>query len=136
MQANGENKSMSDPATEAALREMSRTIGGLESTVKTLVSTWQSQEAGASQGRRDLHHKFDSLADRVAGIASKLDTAIKDIVDIKPAVAAFEDAKSQAIGAQKLGKGIWAALLFVGAGGGGGLVWAVANWITIGPKPH
>lgn len=122
---------MSDPATEAALREMSRTIGGLESTVKTLVSTWQSQEATASQGRRDLHQKFEALAEKVGAMAAKVDTAIKDITEIRPSVEAFENAKAQAIGAQKLGKWIWAALPFAG----GGIGWAIANWITIAPKP-
>ena len=55
---------MSDEALREVNRtivEMSRAIGGLESTVKTLTTTWQSQEAGASQGRRDLHQKFDGL---------------------------------------------------------------------------
>ncbi len=122
---------MSDPATEAALREMSRSIGGLESTVKTMVSTWQSQEASASQGRRDLHQKFDALADKVTGLAGKVDAAIRDITEIKPSVAAFEDAKAQAIGAQKLGKWIWAALPFAG----GGIGWMLAHWINITPKP-
>lgn len=122
---------MSDPATEAALREMSRTIGGLESTVKTLVSTWQSQEATASQGRRDLHQKFEALAEKVGAMAAKVDTAIKDITEIRPSVEAFESAKAQAIGAQKLGKWIWAALTVAG----GGIGWMIANWITITPKP-
>lgn len=122
---------MTDPTTEAALREMSRSIGGLESTVKTLVSTWQAQEASATQGRRDLHQKFDAISEKVTNLANKLDTAIKDITEIKPSVAAFEDAKEQAKGAQKLGKGIWGALLF-----SGGLIgWMIANWITITPKP-
>lgn len=122
---------MSDPATEAALREISRSMGGLESTVKSLVSTWQSQEASASQGRRDLHQKFDALAEKVTGLAAKVDKAMADITEIKPSVEAFENAKAQAIGAQKLGKWIWAALPFAG----GGIGWMLANWITITPKP-
>jgi outer membrane murein-binding lipoprotein Lpp len=122
---------MTDATTEAALREMSRSIGGLESTVKTLVSTWQSQEASASQGRRDLHFKFDALSEKVSSLSAKVDTAIADITDIKPSVEAFETAKAQAVGAQKLGKWIWAGL----AAGGGALGWMLANWITIGPKP-
>jgi outer membrane murein-binding lipoprotein Lpp len=126
---------MSDPETEAALREMSRSIGGLESTVKSLVSTWQSQETNASQGRRDLHTKFDALSEKVTGLTAKVDTAIRDITLIKPSVQAFENAKEQAIGAQRLGKGIWAALLFLGGGSGAGLTWVIANWVTIGPKP-
>lgn len=121
---------MTDPATETALREMSRSIGGLESTVKTLVSTWQSQEASASQGRRDLHQKFDALRDQVSGMTAKLDTAIKDITEIKPSVEAFKSAKEQAKGAQTLGKWIWVFLTMTG----GGLGWVIANWITIGPK--
>lgn len=125
---------MTDVSTEAALREMSRTLGGVESTVKSLVSTWQSQEASASQGRRDLHQKFEALADKVSGLSAKVDTAIKDITEIKPSVQAFEDAKQQAKGAQTLGKIIWAILGF----GGMGIGWVLANWISITPKipPH
>lgn len=122
---------MSDDATQAALREMSRSIGGLESTVKTLLTTWQSQDASASQGRRDLHQKFDAVRQEVSGLAAQVATAVKDIADIKPSVEAFKNARQQAQGAQKLGKFIWAGLVF----SGGGIGWMLANWITIGPKP-
>jgi hypothetical protein len=122
---------MNNPDTEGALREMSRSIGGLESTVKTLVSTWQSQEVTASQGRRDLHQKFEVLRNDVHSLAGQIAGALKDIADIKPSVHAFENAKEQAIGAQKLGKIIWGALFFMG----GGVGWMIANWITITPKP-
>jgi outer membrane murein-binding lipoprotein Lpp len=123
---------MSEDATQAALREMSHQIGGLEAIVKTLVSTWQSQEATATQGRANLHAKVEALGEKVSTLASRVDVAIKDITEIKPSVEAFENAKAQAIGAQKLGKWIWAALPFAG----GGIGWAIANWISIGPKPH
>ena len=122
---------MSDPDTEAALREMSRSIGGLESSVKSLVSTWQAQEASASQGRRDMHQKFEALRNEVHAMATQVAGAIKDIADIKPSVQAFENAKAQAKGAQTLGKVIWGILLFAG----GGIGWVLANWITITPKP-
>jgi hypothetical protein len=122
---------MSDQNTEAALREMSHSIGGLQSTVTSLMTMWQQQEQAASQGRRDLHQKFDVVVKDVAGLTVKLDAAVKDITDIKPAVRAFENAKEQAKGAQTVGKMIWAALIAAG-----GLIgWALANWITIGPKP-
>ena len=122
---------MSDEHTEAALREMSRSIGGLESTVKSLVTTWQAQEANASQGRRDLHQKFDSISEKVTGLSATVAAAVKDITDIKPSVQAFNDAKQQAKGAQMLGKVIWSILFLTG----GGLGWVIANWITISPKP-
>lgn len=122
---------MSDPATEAALREMSRSIGGLESTVKTLVSTWQSQEVSATQGRRDLYQKFDAMASQVFELKTKLESALSDITELKPSVAAFESAKQQAAGAQKVGKWIWGFLTL----GGGSIGWMLANWVTLGPKP-
>jgi hypothetical protein len=90
---------------------------------------------GRRQGRRDLHQKFDALAEKVSGLAAKLDTAIKDITEIKPSVEAFEKARAQAIGTQKVGKWIWAGLTFSGLGSGGVLGWMLASWITIGPKP-
>lgn len=125
---------MTDGSNEAALREMSRTIGGLESTVKSMLQTWQSQEAAASQGRRDLHMKFDNLSDKVTGLASKVDIAILDITAIKPSVEAFDNAKQRAMGAQTLGRWIWGLLLLMG----GSFGWVLANWITISPKipPH
>ncbi len=116
---------------EAALREMSRSIGGLESTVKNLMTMWQQQEQSASQGRRDLHQKFDTVVKDVAGLTVQVQEAVKDLVEIKPAVKAFENAREQARGAQKVGKWIWAVLTL----SGGAIGWMLANWITIGPKP-
>ncbi len=120
---------------QAALREMAEKIGGLQATVATMVSTWQSQEANASQGRRDLHHKFDALRSEMHALAGQVAGALKDLAEIKPSVDAFETARDQAIGAQKLGKGIWAILVFLGLGTGSGVTWILANWISIGPKP-
>lgn len=124
---------MPDANTEAALREMSRSIGGLESTVKTLVTTWQSQELSASQGRRDLHIKFDALSEKVTGLSAKVDEAIRDITDIKPSVEAFDIAKERAKGATMLGRYMWLALLASAAFVG----WLVANWGPILSRlPH
>jgi uncharacterized protein YoxC len=125
---------MTDESTEAALRDMSHSIGGLQSTVNNLVATWQQQDQAASQGRRDLHQKFDVVARDVTGLTVKLDGAIKEIAEIKPSVRAFENAKERAKGAQTVGKIIWATLLAAGALIG----WVLANWISIGPKlpPH
>ena len=125
---------MSDEALREVNRtivEMSRAIGGLELTVKTLTTTWQSQEAGASQGRRDLHQKFDGLSDKVTGLAGKVDIALKELGEMKPSVEAFENAKLQAIGGLKLGRWLWMALPF---GGGGLIAWLMTHWMG-GPRP-
>ena len=124
---------MSDEALREVNRtiiEMSRAIGALESTVKTLTTTWQSQEVSASEGRRDLHKKFDGLAGKVSELAGKLDIAVKEIGEMKPSVDALEVAKLQAIGGLKLGRLLWMALPF---GGGGLVAWFLTHWA--GPKP-
>jgi uncharacterized protein YoxC len=122
---------MTDASTEAALRDMNRSIGGLESTVKNLMTMWQQQEQAATQGRRDLHQKFDVVVKDVSGLTVKLDAAVKDISEIKPSVRAFENAKEQAKGAQTLGRWIWGLLVFIGGCAG----WAISSWISIAPKP-
>lgn len=111
---------MSDPATEAALRDISRSIGGLESTVKGMVQTWQAQEASASQGRRDLHQKFEALRAEVHTMATQVAGALKDIAHLKPIVNEVENAKQRAIGAGMLGKALWAV---------GGAMVAAGVWL-------
>jgi archaellum component FlaC len=118
---------MSDPDTQAALREMSRSIGGLESTVKTLVTTWQSQEQQASQGRRDLHAKVDALKDEVKSYGQQLAAAVKDINDMKPTVDGIVVAKQQAAGVGKLGKALGTVAVFLSGGGAG--AW-ILSWFT------
>jgi hypothetical protein len=70
------------------------------------------------------------MRDEMHQLRSKVEGALSDIAEIKPSVEAFRDAKAQAIGAQKFGKWIWAALPLAG----GGLVWALTHWVSIGPK--
>ena len=111
---------MNDPDTHAALSDMARSIGGLESTVKSLTSTWQAQEEAASSARRELHRKFETLSEKVSGLTNKVEMILGDLVDIKPTVAAVEMAKQRAIGAGLLGKLLWAV--------GGGLI-AAGAWL-------
>jgi HAMP domain-containing protein len=88
-----QNTYMASPcieALQAALREMSRSIGGLESTVKSMVQTWQLQEAAASQGRRDLHAKIDAVGGETTRMAAQLEGALRDIAAMKPTVEDFK----------------------------------------------
>lgn len=123
---------------EAALREINRTIiemsramGGLESTVKTLTQTWQTQDAEATQGRRDLRQRFEALSGKVGELGGKVDRALTELGEIKPSVEAFENAKQQAVGGLKLGKLLWMGLPF---GGGGLITWFLTHWAN-GPRP-
>lgn len=120
---------------QAALREMSGTIGGLKSTVDTMLHTWQSQETNASAGRRDLHQKMEALRQEVTKLTADVTAAAKDITDIKPDVQDFRNAKQQAKGMEKVGKWLFGGIGVFGTMIGGALGWAVSNYITIGPKP-
>lgn len=129
---------MSDEATQAALREMARAIGGLESTVKTLTTTWQNQENSASQGRRELHQKVDALRSdmsaKVDGLrgdmvtmGGQVATAIKDIAEMKPVVQAVETVKVQATGVRNVSKWIW----WIAVPLSGGVGWILTNLLDI-----
>lgn len=124
---------MSEASTEVALREISRSLGGLESTVDNLVQTWERQEATASAGRAALYAKFDTIQTQVGALHVKVEMALKGLAEISPSVKAFEVARERAKGAQTLGKFLWAAILSAG-----GLIgWAAAHWVKVGaPPPH
>lgn len=129
---------MSDSDTQAALREMARSIGALESTVKTLTATWQQQEQSASSGRRELHQKVDALRNDVSAkvdgmrddmtvMGAQVATAIKDIADMKPIVEGVKNARQQVIGASKLSRWIWGAAIFIS----GGAAWVIAKYLNV-----
>ncbi|UGY14569.1 DUF1515 domain-containing protein [Bradyrhizobium septentrionale] len=73
-------------SVNAALLQMAAKIGGLESTVSTLLQTWQRMEEKASEGRKDLHQKVDALRAEMTAMGAQVATATKDIADMKPTV--------------------------------------------------
>lgn len=111
---------MSEGDIQTALREMAGQIGALGATVKSLETTWQTQEAAASQGRRELHRKFESVSEKVSTLTGRVDQILKDILDMQPTVKAVEMAKERAIGATMLGKVLWAV---------GGAMVAAGVWL-------
>ncbi|MBR0695935.1 DUF1515 domain-containing protein [Bradyrhizobium lablabi] len=111
----------------AALLQMAGKIGGLESSVKTMVSTWQSQEALATQGRRDLHQKVETLRNELQVMSAQLASAMKDIAEMKPSVEAFDRVKERAAGARWAGKWVYV----IGMALSGGVVWIVTNLVDI-----
>ncbi|MBR0871215.1 DUF1515 domain-containing protein [Bradyrhizobium tropiciagri] len=129
---------MSDEATQSALREMARVIGGLESTVKSLEATWRTQEQSASSGRRELHQKVEALRSEVSAkvdgmrgeltvMGGQLSTAIKEIAEMKPTVDAVENVQVQATGVRNAGRWLyWIAVLL-----SGGVGWIITNFVDI-----
>jgi outer membrane murein-binding lipoprotein Lpp len=117
---------MSDDV-QVALREMARSIGGLQATVAALTSTWQAMEQKASDGRKELHQKVDGLRGDMTTMGAQLATATKDIAEMKPVVKAVENVKAQATGVRNATKWIWG----VGVALSGGVVWIVTNLVEI-----
>lgn len=101
--------------TDGAIHQVSADIGGLKTAIEMMTSTWQAQEKSATDGRRSLHDKFDALSKDVVRLTAEVENVSKDINTIKPAVEAFKSARDQQIGAQRLGKMLWAA--FIGLAG-------------------
>lgn len=101
--------------TEGAIHQVSADIGGLKKSVEILTTTWQQQEQSATEGRRQLHSKFDEIKTEVTKLAGRVDEMSRDISEIKPAIDVFKSARERQLGAQWMGKLIW--LAFIGIAG-------------------
>ncbi|GEC52275.1 outer membrane murein-binding lipoprotein Lpp [Bradyrhizobium japonicum] len=117
-------------SVNAALLQMAAKIGGLESTVSTLLQTWQRMEEKASEGRKDLHRKVDDLRADMTAMGAQVATATKDIADMKPTVQAVQNVRVQATGVRNASR--W--LYWVALGLSGGVGWIVTNFVDIHVK--
>lgn len=106
---------------DGAIHQVSAEIGGLKAAVEMMTTTWQAQEKSATDGRRALHDKFESLSKDVIRLTAEVENVSKELAVIKPSIDAFKTARDRQDGAQRMGKMIWVA--FVGiAGAVGGLI--------------
>lgn len=121
-------------SVQAALRDMAKSIGGLESSVTSLTTQWRQQDEKASLGRRDLHQKIDAMRDEVATLDSRVSAAIADIAEMRPTVDAIREARLQATGAVKAGHWLWRGLYWAGMVMTLGAGWVVTHWLDIKVK--
>lgn len=97
------------------IHEMSRAVGGLEATVKNLTDIWRHQDQEASEARRLLHAKFDTLMATVQGLSFRVDGLTAELAAVKPAVVVFDQERHQAIGSKKTIALIWSVIVaFIG----------------------
>lgn len=103
-------------SNDASIHEMSRVIGSLEravdqlnQTVTTLTETWAKQDEMATNGRRELYGKVDSLREDVRNVSTDLKIMRKDvdnmnteISSIRDTVDDFKETRAEARGAGKL----------------------------------
>ena len=93
----------------------------LEGTVATLTETWRVQEASASEGRRQLHVKFDDLKDKITSDMTAVKTDLHDMkqgvaeittemADMRPKVENLEAIRLQAKGAGVIVKVVYAGI--------------------------
>jgi len=70
------------------IHEMSRAIGSLESSAKTLTTTWAEQDREATEGRRLLHAKIDDLKSQQATLAAQVAQQTSKLAEVEPAINA------------------------------------------------
>ncbi len=101
---------------DGEMHAMSRAIGDLEATVRSLTDTWSQQDQHATEGRRLLHAKVDTLTSTIQTTNARLDTLTGRFAEIEPAVRRFEVARQRAEGARSLAKLLWAGFVAFAAG--------------------
>lgn len=104
--------------TDGAIHQMSAAVGGLQADVKGLKESidnlnrvWGVREDAATTGRRIVHEKVDQLRTDFTRLSAEVENVSNDLIEIKPAIDIFKTARERQIGAQRLGKLLWAAFL-------------------------
>jgi len=72
--------------SDTPIHDMSRAVGALESSVKTLTATWARQDAQATEGRRLLHGKVDELRTQQAILTGQVAQQTQELAEVKPAL--------------------------------------------------
>lgn len=95
----------------AEMHEVSRLIGSLQSSVETLTRQWGEQDRKATEGRRELYHKFDEIKTEVTELSGRLGRMAEEVTAMKPSVQTFDQLHQQGIGSKKTLALVWAALI-------------------------
>lgn len=111
--------------TAHELNDINREIGGLRQAVDTLTKQWRQQEDIASEGRRQLYNKFDTLKDEVRTMESRVTQMGNEIKIIQPSIQAYNEKRLRDEGARQYGSVIWGAIL-TAAGLTG---WAISTFV-------
>jgi septal ring factor EnvC (AmiA/AmiB activator) len=99
-----------------SMHEVSRVIGDLEATVRSFKETWATQDREATDGRRRLHDKIDSLKSQQEALASTVSQQTKKFAEIEPAIKRFEIQRRRQEGARSLAKLLWGGVVAFAAG--------------------
>jgi hypothetical protein len=94
------------------VHEMSRAVGALEATVKSLTQIWQQQDESATEGRHRLYAKVDQMMTELVKLTGRVDRLAEEVTTLKPQVATFNDNHQQGIGSKRTIALAWT--MFVG----------------------
>jgi len=117
-------------------RKLAEVVYGLVGTVNAFKTSWEKQDTAARDGRRALYekieahqlevrNKFEGVQSTVSGIGHKLDVAILDINEMKPAVRNWVASKNWALGAKSAAVAIGAAIAVAGSFAG----WVIEHFL-------
>jgi|ERR1700690_3399022 hypothetical protein len=99
-----------------------RAFGKLEAKVEHLVETWKTQDRQATEGRRQLHGKFDELKDvmtkavgdiqvQVGNLGHRVNEIASDFTKIEPQLILSNNEHQQRVGSKKALAKVWATLI-------------------------
>lgn len=126
---------------------LSKEVAALTARMDAWFALWKTQDTGATDGRRQLYHKFDELKDMVVAelvklrlemgnLSHRLNSVIEDVAKMEPQLANSNNERQQRLGAQKRMAKAWGALigLVTAAGTVGAGIVELIQWLS--PKAH
>lgn len=109
--------------------EIEGVVYGLKATVEAFQENWKEQDRRADEGRKILYEKMEGIGSKVEGLGHQVATVVREVTDMKPAVADWVATKNKAIGASGSARLMWSALgaIVVGIG------WLLDHFLSIVP---
>lgn len=107
-----------DADTHQTIGRLLEAVDGLKTTVQNQMTMWATQERSASEGRRILHEKFETLQREVT---TKLSGLEEKVSWIEPSIKNFNDDRLRDEGGRRLGRRWWYWILTAAGFGGWGI---------------
>src|SRR5258707_14371999 len=99
-----------------SVHEMSLLVGkltgelkGVKESIDGLNRIWGEREHAATEGRRVLHEKFNTMQHDFQRIEATVENVSRDVNLIKPAVDSFKTERNRHEGAKRLSVKLWGA---------------------------
>jgi hypothetical protein len=106
--------------------EIGRMVAGLQATVTAFQTNWGEQDRRAAEGRKALYERFEGVGRDVAALTHQVTSVVKDVAEMKPAVADWMASKARAEGASWAIKVMWV----VGGATAVGVGWGIDHFLV------